>query len=572
MTRRDHAVIAVLVLLLAVLGGSLALPSAAPVNSGVEPTPSPSPVLPATYREGVVGAPASIMPVTARTRSERTLVGLVFSGLVRLGPQDRLEADLAASWTTDTSGRVWTFRIRDDTTWQDGVPVTAADVVYTVQALKSPDAAGAAASSWAGVDAAALDPKTVQFTLATPIAGFLAMATQPLLPSHLLGDVPFADLAADPFGQQPVGTGPYALAELNPTMAVLVPTALMRPPQDAGPTVSPDSLAAPGRTAPPAIPVPYLERIEIHFYNDDAALAAALAAGEVDAASGLPADQVAALVGAPGMEQVRYPTTTLSSVLLNQRPTHPELRDVRVRRALLAAIDRDALVNTVLARNAVRADGLVPPGSWAWDASAAAPVAFDLKQAASQLTAAGWKKSGGGWTAPKAKAPYRLEVLSVPADANPRLAAVASFVRDAWTALGFQVALVQVPAAELATRLRAGTFGAAIVDIAMGLEPDLYPLLSSTQVRASGSNLSGYQDTKLDPLLEAARAPGTRDVRTVAWKALLTALAASQPILPLAWPDEVVLVRGVDGITSRLITGPGDRFWDVLAWRLAADR
>ena len=62
------------------------------------------------------------MPVAARTQSERTLVGLIFSGLVRLGPDNTYEPDLAESWTTDAKGKTWTFRIRDDATWQDGEP------------------------------------------------------------------------------------------------------------------------------------------------------------------------------------------------------------------------------------------------------------------------------------------------------------------------------------------------------------------------------------------------------------------------------------------------------------------
>jgi ABC-type oligopeptide transport system substrate-binding subunit len=145
-------------------------------------------------------------------------------------------------------------------------------------------------------------------------------------------------------------------------------------------------------------------------------------------------------------------------------------------------------------------------------------------------------------------------------------------VRDAWKDLGFDVRLAEVKTADLATRLRDGEFTAAVVDIAMGLEPDLYPLLATSQVRESGSNLAGYQDPALDPLLEAARKPGTDEERATAWKALLAALATRQPILPLAWNDEVMLARGVEGITPRLIADTGDRYWDVLAWRLAADR
>lgn len=571
MNRRDRAVVAVLVLLLVGLGGFLALPSAPGPSASTDPSPGVSLPPPQTYREGVVGTPASIMPVTDRTRADRTLVGLIFSGLVRLGPGDTFQPDLAASWTEDATGTTWTFRIRDDATWQDGEPVTAEDVVFTVEALKNPDASGAMASSWAEIDAIAVDAKTVRFTLRSPLAGFLAVATQPLLPAHILADVPFTDLATYPFARQPVGNGPYALTELSDTMAVLTPAALLAPPTPA-PSASIDSLATPAPAGTPARPVPYLERIEIHFYPDPGALAAALRSGEVDAAAGLPPSEVSGIADMTGIQRIRYPTTTLAAVMLDLRPTHPELRDPQVRRAMLAAIDRDAIVAATLDGDAVRADALVPPSSWAYDPSVVAPVAHDVKAAATLLTKAGWKKTGGAWAAPGAKSPYKLEILSVPADANPRLAAVAGVVRDAWTALGFKVSLVQLPAADLADRLRAGTFSAAVVDIAMGLEPDLFPLLASSQVRASGSNLSGYQDPALDTLLEAARAVGTPDVRAAAWKALLAGLADRQPILPLAWNDEVVLERGVEGMTPRLIAGPGDRFWDVLAWRLAADQ
>ncbi|OGO58602.1 MAG: hypothetical protein A2V85_18265 [Chloroflexi bacterium RBG_16_72_14] len=573
MNRRDHAVVLILVLLLVGLGGVLALPKAPAAEVEATPTPEPTLPPPATYREGVVGVPASITPITARSRAERTLVGLIFSGLVRLGPDGGFEPDLATSWTTDESGQTWTFRLREDVTWQDGVPVTSDDVVFTVEALKSPDAVGAVASSWAEVEVAAVGEHTVQFTLQTPIAGFLAAATQPLLPAHLLADVPFADLATGEFATLPVGTGPYVLAELDDERAVLVPAALLPPPveePESSPTLDP--FATPVPSATPTRPVPYLERIEVRFYEDAAALAAALESGQVDGATGLPVEQATALEGEEGIERIAYPTTTLSAVMLNLRPSHPELDDARVRKALLASIDRDALVGTVLGGDAERADALVPPASWAFDAASAPPVAFDRKQANTLLRDAGWKLSDGAWTAPRGKERYRAEILTVPAAASPRLAATAAYVRNAWTRLGLAVDLVELPAAELVERLRAGTYTAAVVDIAMGLEPDVFPLLASSQVRASGSNLSGYQDPALDKLLEAARAVGTPETRTAAWKALLAGLAERQPILPLAWSTEVMFARGLDGMAPRLIATPGDRFWDVLGWRLATDR
>ena len=588
MNRRDRAVVGALVLVLVVLGVSIALPRPSPVAPPVEePTPGPSLPPEAVYREGVVGVAESVTPVTARNRAERTLVGLVYSGLVKLGPGASYQPDLAQSWTSSADGTTWTFTIRDDAVWQDGEPVTADDVVYTIEALKSPDAAGGASASWADVTAEAVDEHTVVFRLDSPIAGFLAAATEPLMPAHLLADVPLGELATSEFARLPVGSGPYAITDLDGKHAVLVPTSGILPgaaEPDGAPSSSPslDASASPSaqsaQSAEPSAepsadaPLPSLDRIEVRFFTDEASLATAFQDGELDGAAGLTAGTNDTLSAVPGIARLRYPTTTLSTVLLNLRPGHKELRDPKVRVALLAAIDRDALVADVLRGDAVRADALVPPRSWAYDATSAGTVPYDPKAAAKLLESAGWTKKKGKLYAPGSTEPYRMELLSVPAGANPRMAAEAAFVRDSWAALGMDVGLLEVPVAELSTRLREGKFAASVIDIAQGLEPDLYPILASSQVLSGGSNLEGYQDKDLDKLLEAARAPGAIDVRQTAWKALLAGIAVRQPLLPLAWNDEVMLAQGVDGPEPRLIAHTGDRFWDVLAWRLAADR
>ncbi len=643
-SRRDRAVSGLLVLVLIVAAAVIALPRAAavPTVPAFTEQPTGSAAAPVVYREGVVGHPVSITPVTARSRSERTLVGLIFSGLVKLGQNSTLEPDLAASWQTDNSGQVWTVKIRPDAVWQDGQPVTSDDVVYTISALKDPAAGGSLAAAWADVTVAALDASTVQFTLDAPVSGFLAALTQPLLPSHLLADVPMADLATSAFATSPVGSGPYALAQLDATHAVLMPASRTLAGEGAspapsglsgsvgpnGPSLSPSAqpsgspappgapgaptasgvaassssaapaaasaavssppgptgsgaITSPSASAPAAVPSPTafvdpsgrpIERIEVTFFDTEDALASAFKAGQIDGAAGLSTSVTADLSAQPGAQALHYPTTTLSAVLLNLRTTHPELQDPNVRRALLEGIDRNTLAATTLAGTAAVANALIPPGSWAYDASAVGSVPFDRSGAAKLLAKAGWTRIGGKWAAPKAKVPYLLELLTVPADVNPRLANAAAAVSDGWTSLGFKVKLVELSGADLAVRLQNGTFTAAALDIASGLQPDLFPLLSSSQIRAGGSNRSGYQDPSLDKLLAATRLPGSDAKHKAAWSALLAGLAARMPVLPLVWADEVMVARGLSGITPTLIVHTGDRFWDVLAWRLSASR
>jgi ABC-type transport system substrate-binding protein len=102
----------------------------------------------------------------------------------------------------------------------------------------------------------------------------------------------------------------------------------------------------------------------------------------------------------------------------------------------------------------------------------------------------------------------------------------------------------------------------------MGLDPDPYPILASTQAREGGSNIIGLQDATLDRALAAARAPGSPEARTKAYAELQRRLATLQPMPALFFRD-VVMVAGntLHGAETRPVADPGDRFWDVVRWR-----
>ena len=578
MSLRDRAFIGILSLILVVLTGAVVAPSFESSRPGSTPAPSFRPVRP--YVEGVLGSATSVSPFSARTAAERAMVALVFRGLVRLGPDDTIVGDLAERWEVDPTGTTWTFHLRAGLVWQDGQPIAADDVLFTIEALTAPAYTGPGASSWREVTAAAPDPSTVVLTLATPLGGFLEAATQPIAPRHLLGGVPPVDLPDDPFGRHPVGSGSFRVRVLDAGHAVLAPAVadVVEPDggvPDAGTPVPTDSLATPAPSVPGGAPMPYLEGIEFRFFDDVDALVAAFDAGELDGASGLAPADAAALADAPGVRLLGYPSTTLLSVTLNLRPTHPEFRDVAVRRALLAAIDRDAIVRAVLARSATRADSPIPPTSWAFDAATSVPVDFDPEAARAALVAAGWKEAeSGGWIAKGQTEALTIELLSPEESANAASFAVAEAVAADWRAIGLTVVHTPLTGTELVgDHLRAGEFSAAVVGMGIGLDPDLYPLLASSQVTASGSNFAGLQDATLDALLVAARAPGTDEARKAAYVALQAQLATGVYLLPIAFRDEVVVVRDtLQGPQIRPIGSPGDRFWDVLTWRLADGR
>ena len=567
MTTRDRAVIGALAVLLLAISAAIAAPAFSRRTG-----PSPSPVESASplsavhaYREGILSRPTSINPLTASTQADRDIVALVFSGLTRLGPEGSVVPDLAERWSTDEAGSSWVFSIRPDAVWQDGVAVTSDDVVFTIQTLQDPAYAGPTAESWAEVAVSALDARTVQFDLKTPVAGFLNATTQPLLPAHILAGVPASALADDPFSRSPIGSGPFRLVSWDDLEADLEPAFPDATPVPAGSPAAPS--AGPKRVQP------YLVKVELHFYSDPAQLADDFRKGNLEAAVGLPPSMANDILASPGSRLVRYPRSTFTGIVLNLRISHRELRDVRVRRALLQALDRSKLITDVLDGTGVRADTPIPPSSWASDPSAQAPVKFDPKAAATGLKAAGWKQVKGRWVAPGGSSAFRLQLLAPNASASPLVWATAQEVDAAWTRFGLTVDLEGMPPADLVGgRLQTGLFGAAALDINVGLDPDLYPLLASTQT-ASRSNISGLQLPALDALLEAARRPASTEVRKQAFKALETDLAANLYVLPLFFRDEVVVLSDrVQGPAPRPISDPADRYWDVLTWRLASGR
>ena len=114
MTRTDSLVVGTLVALLALIASLVSVPSLLPTAaSSLEPGATAAPIA-RPYREGVLGRPDSVSPLSARTQADRDLVALVYAGLVRNGPSGSLVPDLAERWSVDSSGAVWTFQLRDD--------------------------------------------------------------------------------------------------------------------------------------------------------------------------------------------------------------------------------------------------------------------------------------------------------------------------------------------------------------------------------------------------------------------------------------------------------------------------
>lgn len=495
------------------------------------------------YVEGVAGAWSRVNPLFASSNAaDQDLAGLVFSGLVRLGANGSVQPDLAQMPTITPDGRTYVFELRPNLFWHDGEPLDSADVVFTIEAIQDPDFAGDPdlADLFRDVELEATDERTVTMTLTEAFAPFLARgATVGILPEHLLGGLDAFALADAPFNQQPVGSGPFRLTELTPGSAQLRPFHSYHLGQ------------------------PFLDRLELRFYRDDAALLNALREDEVEGAlfrPGLAAEDIALIDGDDRWVRRSLHGTAFSLVYLNPQT---ELFDQPgIRRALQLSLDRTELVERILDTQAVLLDAPLVPDLWAYDPSPEA-YAYDPVRAGVFLDAFGWVQGADGRARDGEPIRFTLSTSDDPVQIR-----VAQELARQWGLMGIDVKVE----AGAASRFVEGVllprdFEAALVTVNPGPDPDPYPLWHSTQAIGEGRNLASFSDEEVDQLLENGRLSSSVAERAENYRAFQEIFANELPAVLLYTPAYQYVVRSdLQGLSPGLLITLGSRFDDVYEW------
>ncbi len=501
-----------------------------------------------TYVEGIAGRPRFINPILWQNEAERDLVALIFSGLTSANDRGEVVPDLARSWTISDDGLSYTFSLRRDARWHDGTPVTAADVVFTVRLVQdlSYTTHPELAMLWRTVKVSAPDERTVRFTLEQPFAPFLDYTTLGLLPSHLLKGVSIDDLAAHPFNQQPVGTGPFHLVELDDEHAALEP------------------VAADGRRRP------YLGRLEFRFYPDYHTVFGAYQRDEVQGISRLLPEDLPEVAADEDLNLYSAPLPSLTIVILNLNK--PFFEDARVRRALLLALDRQVLVDQVLEGQGVVADSPLPPSSWAHEATLSTGTR-DLQEAKRLLDDAGWTDPDGDGL--RARGPLEFEFQLVTND-DPRRAQLVELIAQAWAQIGVRAHPKVVSPVDLSQDyLRYRRFDAVLYGLSFPThDPDPYPLWHSSQTNGEGQNYGGFANEEVDALLEEARLTTDQPTRAAMYRRFQVMFAKEVPALPLFYD---VYHYAVSKTVHNVQLGPGlldpsERFRNIADWYIRTRR
>lgn len=335
----------------------------------------------------VVVAPAeprSLLPAIGEASQAAPILASLYERLADIGPTLETAGDagftprLATRWQWSSDSLSLAFTLDSTARWHDGHRVSAHDVRFTFRVYTSDSVATDQGSLVSNIDSVAVvDSSTAVFWFKrrSPQQFYDATYHMYIMPAHRLDSIPLGRLAESPLARDPVGTGRFRFARWDAQQRIEIVA---------------DTTHPKGR--------PYLDRVIFSIAPDFGAATIKLFAGEADLLENIKPENLAQVARTPTLRVVDNPAMQYRFLGFNLRdprnPTqpHPLFGDVRVRRALSMAVDRERVV-----RNAYDSLGLVAlapaPRALIPDTTAFTGLPFDLARARALLDSAGWTDS-----------------------------------------------------------------------------------------------------------------------------------------------------------------------------------
>lgn len=499
-----------------------------------------------TYAEAAIGPIQTLNPLFADTPAEEAVSRLLFSRIFVYDATGNLNYDLAKKVEVSQDSLVYTITLRSDVSWHDGRTLTADDVVFTTELLKD-TSTRAQIRGWDTIDITKKDDFVVEFKLKSAYAPFESALTFPVLPKHILGDVPHESIREHSFSNTPIGSGPFSFRLLQDIEASSERRFVHL-------SANKDYYRG----------APKLARVQILSVPDEAAVLNALKLNEVNGASGLSVAAMKTLSQNQRYRTMSQPIQGGVYALLNN--DSEVLSDKKVRQALQRATNveevRQKLGGDVPALDLPYTDlqvsGNVPK----------AP-SFNLNEAKKLLDEAGWKLDDSG-TRMKDGKELRLSVVTTKNDEYQK---ALETLLGQWRQLGISIDERVIDASDatqnfVQATLQPRAYDVLIYQLMIGRDPDVFAFWHSSQAVARGLNLANYANDLADDILTSARSTRGAALRNTKHLAFARQWLDDAPAIGLyqSTVNSVVSksVRGLDG--SDIIVSPGERFNSILYW------
>lgn len=520
----------------------------------VRPTPAAVQTLAGPHRGGtvVIGALADIdnwNPYLTGSSFGDDLLSLLYPTLAVEQPDYRahppsFRPGLATSWEFSPDRLSLTFHLRPKARWSDGAPVTAEDVAYSWKVQVSPELGWPSAEIKENITSVeAFDEHTVRFHFRHSYPYQLMDVNDgPIVPAHAWKSIPPATWEDVDWTRHSLSAGPFRFAAHEPQQQITL---------ERNPTYWRDGF-------------PRLDRVVWRVLPDQSNLLVQLKTGAIDLMEAVPPREAEHVRVHPRLRLIVFPDRSYGYVGWNNRD--PLFRDPDVRRALTLAIDRNAILDSVLRGYGRIAVGPVLSTMWAFDRELH-PLPYDPQAARDLLAKAGWKDHDGDGLLDRRGKTFRFELMTNAG--NDVREDICLLIKDQLQRVGIDAEPRFVEWGAMNSRLRRGRFQAYVSAWREGTQVDLTPVWHSAPPGQPTFNFVGYHNPKVDRLLDEADSKGTIEDQKPYFLEIQRIITSDQPYTFLYEGERL------DGLNRRVhgaVINDASPYFNLEEWWVAEAR
>lgn len=432
----------------------------------------------------------NINPLLINDTSSGDIANFVFASLYDLDRGGNVTPEpwsLAAELPViSEDGLTYTVKLKDSIKWSDGQPITADDVVYTIETGKNPDTGSPLISAYDKVKTVEkVDDQTVKFTLSQIYAPFLYSLCQAIVPAHILKDVKPTEIQTNPFGTDPAKTvtsGPWKWTAWKQGESHTL---------DADPNYW-------------GAVKPHINQIVYKIYADQNTEVQALLKGDTDHISAIPVTQVEAVKADSDISIIQKPGAQYEYVMFNfDGKNFPGGYDLftgqKTRQAIAHALNRQGMVDNILKGVGALMNAPFLPDTWADPGDAAVNYDYNADTAKKLLAEDGWVPGSDGiLTKDGHRFSFELQYNA----GNSRREQVSAVIQQNLKDVGIEVTPKAIDFASwIDQNVTPGKFQALLLAWSLNTpDPDAESIFSSKYFPPAGQNSGWYKNEKLDKL------------------------------------------------------------------------
>ncbi|MEX3715123.1 peptide-binding protein [Cytobacillus horneckiae] len=468
---------------------------------------------------GSTGAPTMFNPLYSSDASSSDIEGMIFDTLVgsdlEFNPVP--ENGIAESVEMAEDGLTYTVKIVENVKFHDGEPLDADDVVFTYNIPLSDDYDGPRKSNFEALESVEkIDDYTIKFNMSKVDAQFesVTFGSYGILPEHILKDVPIADLGEHEFNtKNPIGSGPFKFEEWKDGEYIKV-------------VANEDYWE--GR--------PYFDSVTYKLIPDANAIIAQLQAGDIDYYAGIAQQDVATVEGFADSVGLKLESgLALSYTFLGFNQRMDMFKDVKVRQAITHAIDRESIVENIMAGLGEVAHVPESPLSWAYNPDVP-KFEYDVEKAKEMLAEAGWTPGSDG-ILEKDGEKFSFELKTN--QGNKVREDIVVILQQQLKEVGIEVKPQIVEFSSLIADIDPGVwdFEGIVLGWSLATDPDPSGIFHTKEIE-QGLNFTGYSNPELDKLMDESLQELDKDKRKEMIGKVQVGLAEDQAYNFLYYPEE----------------------------------